>query len=97
MSSLLERLEAAAEGRLGDALAPAYWSGGAYDMVPLLREAHAALRDALVVGDRMRMSVELILRLEEREHQVLVKVVKVETVSDGTKMLWLSRAEPVTG
>lgn len=49
--------------------------------------------DVLVMGDRMRMSVEMIHMLATGGHQVLVEVVEIRKFQDGTKLVILKRAE----
>lgn len=50
---------------------------------------------SLNVGDQMRVSVELIEQIRERtEPYVLCRVAKIETETDGTKVLYLQKVKP---
>jgi hypothetical protein len=51
------------------------------------------MSDALIVGDRMRMSVELIrdLQAHEPDRSIVVRVKEIRDEEDGAKVLVLER------
>jgi hypothetical protein len=49
------------------------------------------MSDALIVGDRMRISVALIRDLQEHEHTLTVRVKEIRDEEDGAKVLVLER------
>lgn len=53
--------------------------------------------DVLEVGDVMRWSAELVQQLQASEHDVLVRVVKVDRLADGTVQLYLEHADALPG
>jgi hypothetical protein len=47
--------------------------------------------DSLHVGDKMRISTELLKQIAEEPRTHVVQVVRVVLEDDGTKTLWLER------
>lgn len=48
------------------------------------------LATSVNLGDRMRMSVELIRAMQDQPNPVVVRVISIRIEDDGTKTLWLN-------